>query len=1581
MDEIFFVILPPNIYLQIKKLITNKKFLMMKKTLLIGLLGLLTAGSVQAQRVTDKLNRGLVAIPQGDKDGQDANYGTSGSGIFVTWRILPSEYYDTKYNLYRGTTKVNSEPLSVSNFQDNAGTKSSKYSVVPVINGQERKDLQSKEVTPWNHQYWDIPVAKVLNRNGVDVTSGYTLNDCAVADVDGDGEMEFVVKRRNDSGNLRKTSNKTDFNRHECYKLDGTLLWYIDMGPNLMAGPDEQFDLILYDWDGDGKAEALMRGADNMIIHAALNTDSPKTINIGDMTYDNGGSYEERAEYTHDGAEYILYMDGATGKPFEWDGQNNWTPQAYPLPRLEKGESDYTVWGSADSGHRSCKHYFGAPYLDGRNPSIFLGRGCYTRHKFCALDVDKTTHKLTQRWRWNCYDSKSPWYGNGFHNYAIGDVDMDGRDEIIFGSMIIDDTGFGLATTGFGHGDAQHCTDLDPYRWGMEQFVCLEGLSVPGIAYTDATSQTLYYSNGTGGDNGRCMAGNFQNTYPGAIGISGGVISLVTDRLNTNLNINGDDYVNARIYWDGDLLDEFMDSPGVERAPCVYKAPGQNEVHSGRSYKNGRCFLGAGNLNNSSKNNACFLGDIIGDWREEIVVRTSTAIRIYTSSYESPWGMTSLWYDHVYRNGMCWQPVGYNQPPHTSFFVGELEGITNCPPALTLEDRVEVENGGTITTTTNHLLISGYEDKTISVAADASPYILTVNAPAWVKGSGGKLSSDVITADASTPKQPTRTIVNYTTTLTGGAFSGTTRLVKQGEGVLVLPNVVEKHTGETSIWNGVLQFDGTFESSPLWLNRHTALISNGGQFKAGVKAEYNATIYPGGKDQVGTLTVSQLDLAFGARVVFDLNGSEADQLNVTKLTLEYKGNEDVWANYGPKYKAPVVQIVSGSITAGKYQLGTIGSVEGQVDEVTVEGVSGMRSFLTYEDGKLYLNVEQLHAPAALVWNGTAESDRWDFGITKNFLNNGVADYAGYDDDVIFNDDAAQTTVTVKGAVQPKTVVFNNTKAYTLNGDSIVGGPTVTKNGKGTLTINSINHTGATIINEGTLVVNMLANNMGQTYGSLGDASKRITIADGATLRANGAIKTDQPFSISGTATIDVPSGKNLILNNSVTGVGATLVKTGAGSLQTGMNNTFQKLILKQGSVTPQESNAVMQVPDTIELQGGTFYDFADINSYSTNRANLVVPKNKTATFYGDPRCTYTGSLKGAGTLNIYGTGPRCYYDGDWSEFEGTIVPGLSDRSVKGTTVSFDFRHAKGLPKATLKLNKDFTFYNQVDMEIGAVTGSGSLAGSYKYILGGKNDDFFFDVNCSSPIIKRGTGKMILMTAGNVSGALTVEEGALAFDDAIATDLLTGNAGVSLTKKGQIEGVGYLSSITATDSAQVSPIGYLIGTPGLLKVMGVMNMGEATTTNFLLNSTSEYSNLSANFLYLGKVNVTLGNGFQPKVGDSFTLWKARRVLRDPVEINLPSLPEGLYWNTSSLLGQSATGVLTVTDNPADGIGIIPADAEAKCQVFGMSGVMMTTMHASRNQLLNALKAMRVKPGLYIVKMQLGSNQTTETVIVK
>lgn len=1529
----------------------------MKKFILLALMGLMTVG-VSAQRFTDRLDRGLVAVPQGDKTGQDKSYGTTGSGMFVSWRVLPSEYFDTKYNLYRDGTKIASD-LTKSNYQDNNGTATSKYQVEAVINGVPQG--KSAEVTPWAHQYLEIPVQPVLNRNNKDVTSGYSLNDCSVANVDDDGLMEIVVKRRNDSGNLNTSGNKTDFNLHECYKMDGTRLWWIDMGPNMMSGPDEQFDLILYDWDCDGKAEALMRGADNMIIH----TKSGKAIKIGNMNY-----YAPRDEYTKEGAEYLLYLNGETGEPYGWDGtSDNFTPEAFPLPRFESGETNYaTVWGKADTGHRSLKIFMGAPYLDGRNPSIFLGRGAYTRHKFCALDVDPVTHQLTQRWRWNCYDSGSAWFGNGFHNFAIADVDMDGRDEIVFGSMMIDDTGYGLSTTGYGHGDSQHCTDLDPYRWGLEQFVCLESTAVPGVAYTNAMSSSLYYVSGTGGDNGRAMAGNFQNTYPGGVARSpgSGLLSCSADKIIEDATqMSNDDFWNMRIFWDGDLLSEFMDSPGVEREACVYKFGGQTEVGTGRSaYLNGRVFLTSGcALNNSSKNNPGFLGDILGDWREELILRTgdNKALRIYTTSYESPWALTSLWYDHVYRNGMTWQCVSYNQPPQTSFFVGELEGITNCPPALTLEGRTEVT--GTIQTTADHLLVSGYENKTIAVADGASPYILTVNAPAWVKGSGAKQ------AVASTPKQPARTVETFTTTLTGGAFSGATRLVKQGEGVLVLPKVTEKHTGTTDVWNGTLQFDGTMESSPVWLNRHTTLVSDGGDFKAGIAADYNATIYPGGKDHVGTMKVSTLKLGFGSRIVFDIS-DQTDAMDVATLTIETKD----WGEYSPKYKAPVFQFNSTATpAAGKYKLMTVGTVTGTLEDIVLEGISGKGTSLSLENGVVYLNVDDVRAAADIVWNGTADSHVWDLGVTKSFLKDGVADASSIDDNVVFNDAAANTNVKVKGAIYPKTVTFSNeTKDYTLTGDSILGSAAFTKTGAGKVTISTENRFSSVNINGGTVEVNRLANKTTQKYAALGSGTTAINLSDDATLITNGTIITDQPLNVTGSATVNVPTGKSLIFSGSVKGTGATITKAGAGSMELGLTTSFKKLIVTSGTVTSQKNNSLMQVPETIELQGGTFADFPNESSGFTNKANLIVPKGKTATFKGAPNCNYTGTLTGEGTLNLYGCGSRCYYQGDFSQFAGTLVVNMEDRTVKGTSVSFDFQNAKGLPNATLDLSKKFgndpvTFNTSNTIEIGSVTGTGTLTGT-GFILGTSGKNFTAKFSSTAPITKRGAGYMSVNTPGNLSGALTIEEGAVYFEDELREKQFFGN--VTVKGSGVLQGYGLVPNLTIESGGTAVLKDNLLEFPGTLQVVQSANVKSGATVAITIENTASNSLLQAKFLTLnGTVKVELAD-YAPKKGDAITIWKGVTSISGTPVLELPALPSGLFWDTSELVAADGkalkTGVLKVTDVAPTAIAGVDAATPVNCSIYTVGGIFVTSFTATAGDVRNVVNSLPLQPGTYLLQ---------------
>ena len=180
-----------------------------------------------------------------------------------------------------------------------------------MVRGVEQEKCEA--VTRLNQQYIQFAVGKLYSRRGTDITASYNINDIALADVDGDGVSEFIMKR-NYGPDGSSVANDSAFNCIECYNISGQRLWWIDLGPNMVSGPDEQYDAVGYDWDGDGKAEILMRGADNMIIHHADGT----TTNIGDMKVNTRNTVLQQANmtYTNTGAEYLLYLEGATGKPY-----------------------------------------------------------------------------------------------------------------------------------------------------------------------------------------------------------------------------------------------------------------------------------------------------------------------------------------------------------------------------------------------------------------------------------------------------------------------------------------------------------------------------------------------------------------------------------------------------------------------------------------------------------------------------------------------------------------------------------------------------------------------------------------------------------------------------------------------------------------------------------------------------------------------------------------------------------------------------------------------------------------------------------------------------------------------------------------------------------------------------------------------------------------------------------------------------------------------------------------------------------------------------------------------------------------
>lgn len=1530
---------------------------MNKKLLATSALALLVSMGANAQRFTDKLDRGLVAVK-------------TTKGVYCSWRIQADEYYDVKYNLYRDGTRVNAEPLDVSNFTDTSGSESSQYTVKAVLNGVEQQ--ASKAATVFKSNYKEIKI-----KHDASLKATYEPNDACCADVDGDGEVEILMKFTNkeEGEQLYPKNGPTidgvetkEYSMLACLKQDGTVLWWVNCGPNMGDFQNNEQNIVGYDWDMDGKAEVVMRLEEGSTVHMADGT----TYTIG-ADGKNGTSWKNYREpkasgsvewFTHYGKEFLWYCEGATGKPYQCI--------EFPLKRLEDGETDLkAAWGDG-YGHRSSKYFFGAPYLDGKHPSIFLGRGIYTRHKFIAYDVDPKTHDLKVRWKWTNNQPGSPWYGQGYHNYIVADVDWDGRDEIVWGSMVIDDNGMGLSTTGLGHGDAQHIGDFNPYIHGQEMFACNE--DNPSNNYRDATTSKIYYRKTDTNDDGRCLAGNFYNDFPGAVGHSAHdtPISTVTNE-HVSTNTNGLS-MNFRIYWDGDLLEECFNNTEVTK-------PGVGTIAT---------FLGAYS-NNGTKATPCYQGDIFGDWREEVIERTAdNNIRIYTTNEPTKWRNYSLWYDHQYRNGMVWQPCGYNQPPHVSYFLGELEGITIAPPPLTTTGREEVGSSISKALDGKHALLATTGDATVSVAEGASPAIFTDNAPSWVQGTA---ASECRTKDTEIK------YTYYTHTLTGGAFTGGMRLVKQGDGTLVLPNVKQTYTGKTDVWAGTLQFDGTMESSPVWLNRFAELNSNGGNFKGGIKADYGSVIRPGGKESIGTLTTSSLDLGFGARVVFDAKDGNVDKLVAAKMSIEKK----YWKN-GPQYNTPVFEFATAP-APGTYTLAEVGELTGKLSDIVVEGLDGHKFSLEYTDGKIILNLSDTRDSESCVWTGEKGSV-WDLMSTENFSSSDKMFVTG--DELTFNDDAATSNVSIAEDVTPGNLYFkNDKKVYSLAGKgSILGEGSLNVEGTGTVYVKNTNkYSGGTNVKGGTLIPTTLANKDGLEYGSLGAADNTITLSNNGTLKVTTGMTASHPI-VLGENGGAINNTGTLILNGGIkkgAGKNRDLYKMGAGTLQLNSIADFDVLYINQGTVYDFQDGHFSG--KTIVLNGSKVVLQASNSIYSGNsdNVNIEVPKGKSGIWYPDGRCDYTGKLTGEGTIDIYGTWIRCPFKGDWSKFEGTINAKRGNKNVYEPV--FDFNNTYGIPLATLNVDsrftKDYAFCtNGKSFAIGALTGSGYISnggnfgsGANTLTIGGKNTNFEFKGSINgSNVVKNGTGIWTISSEDVLANAksLKIVDGVVKLNKATATSSMTAPTVLYVRNEGELRGVGCTYGVSLlkggilrpgsnAETAQTNNTGVINILKNLNAVVGSSiyvnkTKADSISVNAYTGSKSPawaFLNVGGNAVLNGTIYVTYKDTWTPAVGDYVRVLDCAGSISGNPTFELQALPAGLEWDTTPFL---STGTIRVA--VSTGIKEVGLDGGSfKADVYTIGGFKLTSLMTTKATMMSDLKNRGLAAGTYIVRTAQGGIKIT------
>ncbi len=614
----------------------------MKKLGFVVSVVLIFAGLSNAAREMERLDRGLVAVK------------VSG-GVYLSWRMFGTDPESISFNLYRDGSKVNSSPIATStNYTDPLGTISSVYEVRPVLNGSEQN--ADKSVSVWASQKLTINLDRPAGGTNNSGSYTYTPNDIAVGDLDGDGEYELVLKW--DPSNSKDNSQKgyTGNVYVDAYKLDGTKLWRIDLGVNIRAGA-HYTQILVGDYDSDGFAEVAMKTA------PGTRDGTGKYLSKGPAaSEDHGKDYRNSNGYILSGNEFLTIFNGKTGAEM---ATVNYNP----------ARGTVKSWGDS-YGNRVDRFLATNAYLDGVKPSMVFQRGYYTRMAITAYDWDGTN--LTQRWYYNAATSGKECYGQGNHNLAAGDVDNDGKDEIIEGNCAVDHDGKFMYRVGYGHGDAMHLGDLDPDVEGLEVWTVHEEKPYGYEIHSAATGKILWRETSSG-DNGRGVAADVDSTSRGYELWSAANWNTYSAK-GTQLASSRPSY-NFRIYWDGDLLDELLDNVTISK-------------WNSSTAKSTNLITLDGSSCNSTKATPNLSADILGDWREEVITHDDSHLFLYTTTIPTTHRVYTLMHDPIYRLAISWQNTAYNQPPHLGFWLGSGKVPT---PDITLVGEVQapllVKNG------------------------------------------------------------------------------------------------------------------------------------------------------------------------------------------------------------------------------------------------------------------------------------------------------------------------------------------------------------------------------------------------------------------------------------------------------------------------------------------------------------------------------------------------------------------------------------------------------------------------------------------------------------------------------------------------------------------------------------------------------------------------------------------------------------------------------------------------------------------------------------------------------------------------
>lgn len=1364
--------------------------------------------SVCAQRLQQPLDRGVVAVY---RSGGRSVTSSGGTGYLISWRKLAQEPEGTTYNVYKRSagstefTKMNTTPLRVTNYKPSSLTTNTEYAVTAVspdgVEGTMSKPFLYKS-QPWPNVWLNIDFDNnVIQRND------YRTKYCWPMDTDGDGEYDAMVVDRlfaggvsDDAENTENTATTT--HKIQAYTFTGELLWTVDMGPNVNICGGQNDMVVAWDINCDGRCEVMVRSSDGTRFWDKKNNTWGKYAmgsNVPDV--DGDGIVDYRTQTARNRPFYISVIDGLTGEEI--------AASELKYDEVHDGSDRYTRTSRPNymsDGYSAMDGHFAICYLDGIHPSLVME--CLDR------DNNKTHHNYVLTWdydwssgsptnwhhshTWSRND-KTPWPAE-FHQLRVADVDGDGTDEMIQGGYSVNPHTGWFASPGIGHGDRFVLSDIDPDRPGLEVYAIQQSSLLGQILYDARTAERIkewYLPSVYDVGRGTCL--DMDASHKGYE-----ILSYVDDYVydckgeRTGQTRTGSMFEGC--WWDGDLQREWLNSPGGSgwgTNLMVSKVLGDRLAEFSQE-SNWATHAATGTR-------PAFMGDIIGDWREEVILakqndESCTGIVGYTTAMPSSQSIYCLQQDPHYR-GDC-TTRGYYQHPNTGFYLGGNMPMPPLPPVFQADLRWKSGSASNLRGVNLDDGFTTFDMANSAPYADGKSIIFDIygdnNSRIWVDK---PMNAPAIYL--MTPRGHDYEIVSQHFGSTDGIITtGSGSLIKSMQGMVNLAGWL-RHTGPTIISEGTLRVNGDI-AGPVELRARGTLSGNVTlkdtiTFEGALNHE-GCRLMPGdGEQPEGTIRSKKsvtlpgnVYLEVSAGIIGNSQGTwpVCSELHV-EGDLTFKGTNYITVNLKYNEEAEfIIASCTGTMTCDPSKLKT-------------RGLEGINYDLVVKDNKLVLVINGSRAPQqGVLWSGY-ESNVWDYKSHNFDFNGSTAFVAG--DAVVFNEQGQQKNITVNDMMVTSGVTFDS-GTYTLSGEGGIsgeGGVTVNRDANVTLNMKYSDYTGKTIVNGGTLTVpNFFDGGNKSALGAATAAKDNLQLNGGTLVLSKENMGTDRQITVTDTATIRITqSNSSLSLKGAVSGSGY-LVKDGAGQLNFtygGINN-FAGLIVKKGVVAQGAWNSTFGRNGSPMLLAGGEVRQLDVNSTSTvpvfNHV-VTVAEGTTNKIVGSSRGKLNGSVKGKGSLTIVSKYVRCDIGLDFKDFEGTLTASGSQWRLMSNVTD--------MSKATLKVDAatNIAHYSggsaniqSATLKIGAIEGTatdGVLEGQTTYRIGYLDKDMTFSgLFRGTSVFKEGKGRLTLKNAGSTS-PITVNGGTLELSNASTVAVTTGI--INVNSGGVITGTATVQNLT------------------------------------------------------------------------------------------------------------------------------------------------------------------------------------------